>query len=68
MSENQNTGSRYFYDLTELCEYLKIPDHWFELPGAEALIPVNPRRWFNHAAGSLLSQEPETANAIKTIQ
>lgn len=63
MSENENIGSREFYDLFELCEYLKIPDDWLEIPGAEALIPVNPRRWVKHAAGSILSQEPQTADA-----
>ena len=34
MSENQNIGSREFYDLFELCEYLKIPDDWFPILGA----------------------------------
>lgn len=42
---SENLDSRDFYDLMELCEYLKVPDDWFTLPGAEALIPVNPYKW-----------------------
>ena len=48
---------RSFYDLYELCEFLQIPDDWLSIPGAEALIPVNPRRWAAHAAGSILGQK-----------
>ena len=38
----ENINARNFNDLMELCEYLKIPDDWFTIPGAEALVPVNP--------------------------
>ena len=61
---SDNIDSRYFYDVMELCEYLKIPNDWLTIPGAEALIPVNPRRWAAHAAGSVLSQKTETAEPM----
>ena len=47
MSENINTLD--FDDFMDLCEYLKIPDDWFGVPGAEALIPVNPSKWASQA-------------------
>ena len=42
MTDDTDLG--YFRDIYELCEFLKIPNDWFLLPGAEALIPLNPSK------------------------